>query len=44
MDEENFKDITNEIWRKINQIIILGAVGTFSPAWFVLKFLFIKNI
>ncbi len=43
MNEENFKDINNEIWKKANQGIILGAVGTFSLTWFVLKFLFIKN-
>lgn len=43
MDEERFREITNEIWKKANQSIILGAVGTFSLAWFILKYLFSKE-
>lgn len=31
------------LWKKANQNIILGAVGIFSLAWFILKYLFKNN-
>lgn len=43
MKEEDFKQITNDLWKKINQGIILGAVGMFSLAWFILKYMFYKK-
>lgn len=43
MDEKKFKEITNEIWKKGNQSIILGVVGTFTLTWFILKYLFSKK-
>jgi hypothetical protein len=43
MDEKRFKEITNEIWKKANQSIILGIVGTFTLAGFILKYLFLKD-
>ena len=43
MNEEEFKEITNDLWKKINQGIILGAVGMFSLAWFILKYMFSRR-
>jgi len=43
MNEEDFKEITNDLWKKINQGIILSAVGMFSLSWFILKYMFSKE-
>jgi len=40
---DNFKEITSEIWIKVNRGIILSAAGAFSLAWFILKYLFSKE-
>ena len=40
MDEEEFKKITNDLWKKINRGIILSTVGMFSLTWFILKYMF----